>query len=637
MLVLSFAAPNDVFAVENNHVFKNSAHNDTLYGQAGAINLLGIEPVPNIADAPAFDGFFNDIPDLGEGSDFSEFFNDLSNNTNLNQNFPETVDNLINPQIINDALANVEDTEAALTTNSTVNRAVLRATEELRNALENIQNTGTTIRNIQALEDALANTPAIQSALANIPNTDSILSSFEQLTSAVANLSNGQATLNGLTSANDLLTSLPDVDALFNIIPDVDAFTLSGNYEIFPPVSPDIVPCSTSCPACLPCTIITPLTHQIIKVANGFFFRQHRDWLIDEFFTNHIRYAMTLMTNQMTNVSMQQVKIIGSFFDAKHQLETQRLFQQLMAQAHKDYQPSQGMCDIGTSARGLVASERKTNLTQQVLARRVLDREMRSGDNLTQTLNSDLYSRLDLFKKNFCHQNDNANNLNHLCIDGNAPQATINKDVDFTRTVDSQLTLNLDFSNNGGGEANGDEKAAFALMTNLFANKIIQGIGDRVLANGNGDPNANAHKYMNLRAVAAKRSVAQNSMTAIIAERAAGNEETGHAPFVKAALLELGVASEEIGFLLGVNPSYFAQMEVLTKKLYQNPVFYTELYDKPTNVLRKRASIRAIGLMQDRDYFKSQLRSEAVLSVILESMLNEEHDRVYSQLNKLAK
>jgi len=40
------------------------------------------------------------------------------------------------------------------------------------------------------------------------------------------------------------------------------------------------------------------------------------------------------MTNQLTATSMQQVQIIGSFFDAKHQLETQRMFQQMTAEAH---------------------------------------------------------------------------------------------------------------------------------------------------------------------------------------------------------------------------------------------------------------------------------------------------------------
>src|SRR5690606_4894496 len=107
------------------------------------------------------------------------------------------------------------------------------------------------------------------------------------------------------------------------------------------------------------------------------------------------------------------------------------------------------------------------------------------------------------------------------------------------------------------------------------------------------------------------------------AMRASGDE--GSAPYTKALIKELGITStDEIDKFLGEKPSYFAQMEVLTKKIYQNPTFYTELYDKPVNVERKGAAIEAISLMQDRDLYNSLLRSEAVLSVLLETMLIKE-------------
>jgi hypothetical protein len=99
---------------------------------------------------------------------------------------------------------------------------------------------------------------------------------------------------------------------------------------------------------------------------------------------------------------------------------------------------------------------------------------------------------------------------------------------------------------------------------------------------------------------------------------------------------ELGITEqEEIEKILGKKPSYFAQMEVLTKKLYQNPVFYTELYDKPANVARKGAALQAIGLMQDRDLYNSLLRSEAVLSVLLETMLMKEQEKIVNAGAKL--
>ena len=146
-----------------------------------------------------------------------------------------------------------------------------------------------------------------------------------------------------------------------------------------------------------------------------------------------------------------------------------------------------------------------------------------------------------------------------------------------------------------------------------------------------------AYLYLDYRAVAAKRSIAQNSFAAIIAQRAEGDTdgEDGVGPFLKAVLAESGVKPEDVEQRLGKNPSYFAQMEVLTKDIYQNPTFYAELYDKPVNVERKSAALQAIELMQDRDIYKSLLRSEAVLATLVETLLLQEHNRVSSQIENL--
>ena len=72
-------------------------------------------------------------------------------------------------------------------------------------------------------------------------------------------------------------------------------------------------------------------------------------------------------------------------------------------------------------------------------------------------------------------------------------------------------------------------------------------------------------------------------------------------------------------------------MEVLTKKLYQNPSFYTELYDKPANVERKRVALQAIDLMQKRDIYQSLLRSESILSLMLETDVMAEQDSIINK------
>ena len=75
-------------------------------------------------------------------------------------------------------------------------------------------------------------------------------------------------------------------------------------------------------------------------------------------------------------------------------------------------------------------------------------------------------------------------------------------------------------------------------------------------------------------------------------------------------------------------------MEVLTKKIYQNPDFYTNLYDKPANVERKGVALQAIGLMQKFDLFKSYLRNEASLSILLELAVMDLQEEVENEINQ---
>ena len=127
-----------------------------------------------------------------------------------------------------------------------------------------------------------------------------------------------------------------------------------------------------------------------------------------------------------------------------------------------------------------------------------------------------------------------------------------------------------------------------------------------------------------MRALVAKRSVAENSFHALTALKSEGTD--GSKEYLMAILKELGISTDpgpdgesDAEKMLGKKPSYYAQMNVLGKKIYQDPDFYTNLYDKPANVERKQVAMQAIGLMQKFDLFKSYLRQEASLSVLLET------------------
>ncbi len=359
-------------------------------------------------------------------------------------------------------------------------------------------------------------------------------------------------------------------------------------------------------------------------------FQRHEEWLIKNLWEGHVLPSMMLMTKQLTSTALQQTQIIGTLFDAKHQLESQRLLQELQAGAHKDYHPSTGMCRFGTNTRSLVASERHANVTQIALATRGTQRRlMTAGAIGTGGGRDDSRSRLKQFRTTYCNPADFGFSLDLLCE--GADKERYNKDVNYTHALEDKGTLKLLFTDNATSP---DEEDILALGANLYGNRLLPIIADQFIADAEGNfIDSGAGVYMDTRALAAKRSVAYNSFAAISGLRSEGRDSV--LPYMTELLEEMGMTSLAINTLLGVAPSYNAQMEVLTKKLYQTPNFYSNLYDKPVNIDRKDVAMHAIGLMQKRDIYRSQLRSEANMSVWLETEVEDLQDYHNNEAAKL--
>ena len=366
-------------------------------------------------------------------------------------------------------------------------------------------------------------------------------------------------------------------------------------------------------------------------------FTAHRLWFVHILWEDHILPAMMLMAEQLSAVAMQQTQIVGSFMDASHQMETQQTLRTLNARAHKDYHPSVGMCEFGTATKSLAASERKGELNTFAMSQRIQDRALKhtysssaTGDGL------DKASRLTQFKEKFCDPADNNNGMGFICGTGAANPERMNKDIDYARTFEWPWTLNVDFSN---GSVTDHEEEILALASNLYGHKVFQNIPSAALApvqDSDDDITFVQMQYQNVRAILAKRSVAENSFSAITAMKAEGTG--GSREYLIEVLKELGIAADEAEELLAnkgnLDPSYYAQMEILTKKALQNPDFYTNLYDKPANVDRKGVAIQAISLMQKFDLFKSYLRNEASLSVLLELAVQELQSDIENDINR---
>ena len=403
---------------------------------------------------------------------------------------------------------------------------------------------------------------------------------------------------------------------------------------------------ATSCCAQMPfCTIMENTMSQALETILHEILREHmtqemmyqQRWFMHDFFRDYILTGLMDMVEQLSTSAETQVFAFGAFMDAKEQLETQRLLGEKMAQAHRDYKPDVGMCTIGTAARGLAVNDRNSESMANALTKRMIDRQMglqySLGNDGTTT---DAQGRVEQFRRRFCDRHSNFGNTTNLCLAAaNGPN--INKDIDYAGTLGLRRTINLNLNNNA---AEVEDENIFALASNLYGNRVF----DRTatpnidITDERGRQGGNMAWYLDKRAITAKRSVAQNSFNEIAGMKARGTAASATAGnYLYAIFQQLGnnITEADARQMMGDNPSYYALLEAITQKVYQDPEFYTNLYDAPTNVLRKNVAMQAINLMLDRDTYKSELRTEALLSQLLEAELVRYQKDLTNSLNRM--
>lgn len=362
--------------------------------------------------------------------------------------------------------------------------------------------------------------------------------------------------------------------------------------------------------------------------------------------------ALIRMTEQLSAVMVQQTLIIGAFLDAKMQLTVQRKMQELMARAHKDYHPSEQICRIGTFVKSISHTETKSELNKQALNKLLMEDYLGVDGHYTfDGENSAIPMRIKQYQEKYCDPRDNNRQLQLFCSAHdnltsltNAQRSRLNKDIDYARTMYSKLTYNADFSD---ATATDDEEDLIALARNLYYPEMIYSPTSELVAN-------DVSQHYKSRSYAAKQNVAHNSFINIVGMKSSAPAgPAGAAPltedsgwtYMKALLREFGVddgnasgsTDDEINAILGDRPSYYAQMEVLTKKIYQSPNFYTNLYDKPANVDRIGASLDAISIMSQRDRFDSMLRTEMLAALLVEeAIVNGDEVTITSRLRNIS-
>lgn len=377
-----------------------------------------------------------------------------------------------------------------------------------------------------------------------------------------------------------------------------------------------------ACTRCCNCETIRNYIVEEIK--------KHETWLKDEFWAKYLQPALAIMTNQINLGLITQTASIGGFLDAQNNIEKRHVLQELSAETANNYVPSEQLCRFASLSQSLAESESKGQSNQLQLMERSLARQLGTKNmSSSEGGSTDVVARMKNFMGRYCSSSDNNGQMSTLCKNSGEDKY-LNADIDYVRTFDSKPTLDVDFTQNKGTPTD-DEQNILALSDNLFANDLFPRISKGDLAPNTRVKNSRI-AYMDMRSLVAKRSVAENSFATLVGQKAQGAE--GSKTFIQNILKELGLSDETSLSYLGGKPSYDAQMEVLTKKIYQSPSFYVNLMDNPANVQRQYAAMQSFGLMQQRDIFESILRSEMILSLIVELEVSKYQDQVQGLMDK---
>ena len=337
------------------------------------------------------------------------------------------------------------------------------------------------------------------------------------------------------------------------------------------------------------------------------------------------------ITDEIRNAIVHHIAAFGAMIDGRNMMDTLRSLQNQSVETMKNYTPSESICRFGTLSRSLVKSEMVVDKNHLAFSKALLDRNNQTINGILHDPSSGIQAFIRDFKGKYCEPVDDnmfldfrVGLLGRYCESIVATADLVyNRDVDFTRLFDVPLTLDADFTD--PASQTNDQQSLLALFGNLgMVRPYIPSEGDST--NGQFNPDKNANTIQDVRAVNAARDVVSNSFGALVAEKVKSPMQS--AVYIKAVLEQLGLNQEDITRLIGDNPSYFAQMEIMTKKIFQDPQFYANLYDSPANIDRQRVAMKAVELQQGRDFLESLRRREMLLSTLLSMKLRTESKSV---------
>ena len=388
------------------------------------------------------------------------------------------------------------------------------------------------------------------------------------------------------------------------------------------------------CCVCCPQPVLSGYhiaTTLAVTVAYDVAFRMLRDQLLSvEWWRLGVEPLAKTMALELSTHAAVQLSQIGAFMDGRNIAGAQLDMQILNAKSIKRHIPSVSMCKFASLNKSIAKADTRANMVQAVLSEFSMKRVLGEGQTIGALKSTDTSSRIKLALERHCSPQEFGGEMDFVCPAGTGANGYTYKDINYTEAVEVPKTINFSVDGEVTIPANSDEITnVLAMKQFLYNAETPSRIGVRRLAH---NYDSNQGKYLKWRGTVAKRSVAENSFDTLIGMKATSGVAADNQ--YRAHLATLGVSAAEIDLMSKAAPSYWAQMEHLTKTLYQTPEFYANLYDNPGNVMRQSASMEAISLMQMRDYYESLIRSEMALALLLDGEVAKEQDALNNALSK---
>ncbi len=471
---------------------------------------------------------------------------------------------------------------------------------------------------------------------------------FEQLSEITDYLSE----LDNITAALGVIGNLPaalegDIIAMFSMLQDLAQ--LAGMADILDAYTDQLLEAlgidfgtGSLCPSC-------PAGGCIVDAHLGVILKSYTEhsstqrkfsaeeqafkaYVLTSLWAGEVLPSLMKMTMQAVVDVTLQTFMIGSQIDARIQIGHQRKVFSHTAQSSLDYTPDEDVCTIATSVRSLAASEDKAEFAVIPLVQATLSRLLMLGDDpAAPGPAADRENRHATYTEKFCSPYENNSQMRSVCPEGAG--ADSKWDADYARWGTAG-TVPVDFSGEDEEGEDGEavptaETAAFEFMKNMFGDDLPARLSAEDLKD-----ETNQIRLIEERSLIAKRMVAATSGAHYLAMRSAGTEKS--AEYLEPIYTALGVSEEDAEMRLhgeegDTPPSYFAQMETLTRTVYQNPDFFTGLTTLRPRLLQKEVAMKAIGVMQEMDHFDCELRSEMLFALLLEMALIEAQERIESE------